>query len=117
MGGKLQGNNFDHVKERWPEAWAAYMPLPAELGAEPQEDVKQRLESVFFDMAAQYPGKTVAVVIHGANGRCLLSRSIGNGSITTLQIGPGIEWHLREIGKSSHLPKGLDADAIKASKL
>merc|ERR1712050_712405 len=97
----------------WPETWAAwrsYMPLPPEMDAEPRADVASRLESAFFELANLYPGKTVAVVIHGANGRCILKRSIGNGSITKLQIGPGYQWHVTELGNFSHLPPKLAGD-------
>merc|ERR1712039_96785 len=89
--GKLQGNTFDVVRQRWPHAWTAwkaYAPLPGELEAETEQAVKERLISAFADLAVLHPGQTVAVVIHGANGRCLLSRSIGNGTITTLRVGP-----------------------------
>jgi probable phosphoglycerate mutase len=118
--GTFQGVTFEQVKHRWPDAWAAwrsYMPLPPEVGAEPGPKVKEKLESALFELAQLYPGKTVAVVIHGGNARCLLKRSIGTGSITRLQVGPGHEWHLQELGNAQHLPKELAADALKASKL
>jgi broad specificity phosphatase PhoE len=118
--GKLQGVSHEEVKTRWPKAWSAwkaYLPLPDEIGAEPRPAVVDRLESVLYELALSYPGKRVGVIIHGANGRCLLKRSIGNGSITTLQIGPGRLWHVQQVGYASHLPDALAKDAIKASKL
>lgn len=118
--GKLEGVRFDDVKTMWPDAWMAwrqYLPLPEHVGAESREAVKERLEAAFFELASTYPGKIVAVVIHGANGRCLLKRSIGNGSITTVQVGPGSTWHVRKLGDASHLPLELAVDALKASKL
>lgn len=118
--GKLEGISFREVKERLPHVWTAwrgYLPLPAEIEAEPRSAVCERLEDSFFELATTYPGRTVAVVIHGANGRCLLKRSIGNASITTLQIGPGREWHVRRLGDAEHLPWELREDAVKASKL
>lgn len=119
--GKLQDVTFAEVRRRWPETWAAwrgYMPLPPEINAEPRPGVVERIEEVLFELAHRYPGNTVAIVIHGANGRCLLKRSIGNGSITELQVGPSLAWRVTgPVGSASHLPPELAADAMKASKL
>lgn len=118
--GLMQGRPYDYVKATWPntwKAWKSYLPLPDEVKAETRPSVVDRLESVFYELADKHPGKTVAVVIHGANGRCLLKRSIGNGSITTIVVGPGRTWHVNAIGDATHLPEELAQDAIKASKL
>jgi hypothetical protein len=72
---------------------------------------------MIFELGLSYPGQTVGVILHGANGRCLLKRSIGNGSITTVQVGPGREWHVQQLGHALHLPADLAHDAIKAARL
>jgi broad specificity phosphatase PhoE len=118
--GKLQGCRHDDVKSRMPhvwQAWKGYLPLPADIGAEPESTVIERLQSVLFEIALNYPGQTVGVVLHGANGRCLLKRSIGNASITTVQVGPGRKWHVQDLGYALHLPAFLANDAIKAARL
>lgn len=118
--GKLQGQSHADVRAGFPHVWTAwksYAPLPPEIKAEPEEEVIVRLESTFFELAFTYPGRTVAVVLHGANGRCLLKRSIGNASITTLEIQHGRAWSLKTLGDVSHLPPELAKDAIKASEL
>eukprot|EP00746_Dinoflagellata_sp_MGD_P031280 gnl/MRDRNA2_/MRDRNA2_174375_c0_seq1.p1 gnl/MRDRNA2_/MRDRNA2_174375_c0~~gnl/MRDRNA2_/MRDRNA2_174375_c0_seq1.p1 ORF type:complete len:441 (+),score=59.38 gnl/MRDRNA2_/MRDRNA2_174375_c0_seq1:127-1449(+) len=118
--GKLQGCGHDDIKRIMPhvwQAWKGYLPLPADMGAEPESTVIERLQSVLFEIGLQYPGQTVGVVLHGANGRCLLKRSIGNASITTLQVGPGRKWHVQDLGYALHLPSFLANDAIKAARL
>lgn len=118
--GKLQGRCHDDVKSSMPQVWRAwkeYAPLPADICAEPESTVVQRLQSVLFELGHLYAGQTVGVILHGANGRCLLERSIGNGSITTMQVGPGREWHVQRLGHAMHLPADFARDAIKAARL
>jgi len=118
--GRLQGQRHEDIRMASPDiwrAWKSYAPLPAYAKAEPEEKVIQRLEYAFFELATTHPGATVAVVLHGANSRCLLKKSIGNASITTLKIGPGQCWRIDTLGDASHLPRELAEDSIKASKL
>lgn len=118
--GSLQGQRHEDVRMASPDiwtAWKSYAPLPAYANAEPEEEVIARLEYAFFELASSHPGATVAVVLHGANSRCLLKKSIGNASITTLKIGPGQCWQIDKLGDASHLPIELAEDAMKASKL
>jgi len=118
--GNLQGASFDETRTKNPAVWAAwksYQPLPVETGAEPDAVVAARLESALYAIAIAHPGATVAVVLHGANGRCLLKRSIGNGSITTLEVGPGRQWRMVRASEIDHLPVSLARDALKASKM
>lgn len=119
--GKLQGRQHDDVKRSLPRAWQAwkgYLPLPEDIDAEPQSTVIARLESVLFELGRDYPGQMVGVILHGANGRCLLKRSIGNASITTVQVGPGRDqWHVQQLGHALHLPAHMAHDAIKAARL
>jgi probable phosphoglycerate mutase len=114
--GVLQGRNPTEVHEQYPDviaAWRAQVPLPPESNAEPSEEVVERVESALFDLAESYPGKKVALVLHGATIRCLLKRAVGmkrietpkNVSLTSIIVGPGRGWHLSQVHETSHMPK------------
>merc|ERR1712187_673849 len=92
-------------------AWNAQSPLPSEACAESVQEVVDRIESALFDLAAAYPGKKVAVVMHGEATRCLLKRVVavdltpGRVNLTTLSVGPGRTWHLvQAAGDISWIP-------------
>merc|ERR1719293_489432 len=87
--------------------------MPPESEAEPADSVISRIESAMYDLALAYPGKTVALILHGASIRCLLKRAVGNTriktpknvSLTTMAVGPGPKWRLVQVADSSHTPK------------
>jgi len=114
--GVMQGRNPTELREQFPsviDAWVAQVPLPPEAHAESDHAVVARIEEALFDMAAAYPGKTVALVLHGASIRCLLKRAVGktriktpkNVSLTTMAVGPGQRWKLLQVADSSHTPR------------
>jgi len=126
--GVLQGRNPTEMEEHFPaviEAWRAQIPLPLEAQAEPSEEVVERVESALFDVAAAYPGKKVAMVLHGATIRCLLKRAVGhariitpkNVSLTTLIVGPGKHWHLAQVAESQHMPKSTTQELKQMEQL
>jgi len=114
--GVMQGRNPTELREQFPaviDAWVKQIPLPPEATAEADHEVVSRIESAMYDLASAYPGKTVALILHGASVRCLLKRAVGgariktpkNVSLTTLAVGPGREWHLVKVADVSHMPK------------
>lgn len=113
--GIMQGLNPTDLEREYPnvlEAWKAQVPLPEEAQAEPEHEVIERVEAVLYDLAAAHPGKSAAVILHGASIRCFLKRASGNSrittpknvSITTLLVGPGRRWRLVQSGDASHIP-------------
>lgn len=104
--GIMQGLTAKEVRMKHPDVWRAWktqQAFPAAAEVEPGPEVVARTESVLFDLARQYPGRTVAVVGHGAAIRCILCRAVGNGSITVFTIGPGRSWRLNLQGLPRHV--------------
>lgn len=114
--GVMQGRNPTVLWNEFPkviEAWVEQVPLPSEAEAEPSGEVITRIENAMYDMAMGHPGKTVALILHGASIRCLLKRAVGNArittpknvSLTTMLVGPGKKWRVSQWADVSHMPK------------
>eukprot|EP00931_Biecheleriopsis_adriatica_P107153 TRINITY_DN81493_c0_g1_i1.p1 TRINITY_DN81493_c0_g1~~TRINITY_DN81493_c0_g1_i1.p1 ORF type:complete len:454 (-),score=72.05 TRINITY_DN81493_c0_g1_i1:76-1437(-) len=124
--GLMQGLTSSETRSQYPEFWKAWkhtgIPFPPNSGVENSGDAVARIECALFDLAATYPGKTVAVVSHGALARVLLHRAVGTASITTLVVGPGRSWRLAKFNDADHLGglRGLgyfqDADSTDWGK-
>mmetsp|Transcript_72880 Transcript_72880/g.236802 ORF Transcript_72880/g.236802 Transcript_72880/m.236802 type:complete len:246 (-) Transcript_72880:194-931(-) len=126
--GVMQGRNPTQLREEFPsiiDAWIAQIELPPEAQAEPASEVVERIESALFDLAAAYPGKTVALILHGASIRCLLKRAVGNArittpknvSMTTMVVGPGRKWRLVQVADVSHMPKPTKEELLHRLKI
>lgn len=122
--GVMQGRNPTQLWEQYPtviEAWVEQVPLPPEAEAEASGEVINRIETAMYDLAMSYPGKTVALILHGASIRCLLKRAVGNArittpknvSLTTMLVGPGKKWQVSSWSDVSHMPK-LTKEELKA---
>jgi len=104
--GVMEGRTGQQVEAEFPAVWAAWKALealPPEGEAEPEAEVVQRVEAAMFDIAATYPGRTVAMVAHGAVLRCLCRKTFGNASISTFSVGPGRAWRPLALDDGSHL--------------
>jgi len=123
----MQGRNPTELQEHFPsviEAWKAQTPLPPEAQAESSEEVVARIESALFDLAIAHPGRTVALILHGAAIRCFLKRAVGsarittpkNVSLTTLAVGPGRSWRLLQASDVSHMPRPT-AEELQLARL
>lgn len=111
--GLMQGMTSAQVQRDHPGVWAAWKAtsstFPPEAGVEPGSGAVARMQAALLDMAAAHPGKTVAVVSHGALIRLFLSSAVGTASITKLSVG-GAEtpssWQVVKLSDDSHL-RGL----------
>lgn len=104
--GVMEGRTGKEIEAEFPEvweAWKALKELPPEGKAEPEPEVVARVEAALFDLAAAHPGRSVAVVAHGAVLRALCRKTFGNASISTLQVGPGRSWKAVHLDDGSHL--------------
>mmetsp|Transcript_160871 Transcript_160871/g.308989 ORF Transcript_160871/g.308989 Transcript_160871/m.308989 type:complete len:268 (+) Transcript_160871:99-902(+) len=104
--GVMEGRTGKEIEKEYPSVWSAWnamLEMPPESLCEPEASVIARVEAALFDLAAAYPGKSVAVVAHGAVLRCLCKQKFSNASITTLSFGPDKSWQVVKLDDTSHL--------------
>lgn len=104
--GIMEGRTGKELEKEHPNVWNAWntmAEMPPESLCEPEASVIARVEAGLFDLRAANPGKSVAVVAHGAVLRCLCKQKFSNASITTLSVGPDRSWQIVNLDDVSHL--------------
>lgn len=126
--GQWQGLTRAEVAAGWPDADTIFeQDLPRGETGETAASVRTRTQEALHDLAARYPGQTIAVVCHGGNVRAALMltppvngaasdprrASIPNASLTLIEHRQtGL--HARLIADTSHLA-GLPLEPAEAA--
>lgn len=115
--GEWEGLTFAEVRERWPEALAAWLSdtSVAPPGGESFDDVRRRVLRARDQVLARYPGGHVLVVTHVTPTKVLVSEALGApmAALYRMELSPAtlteVQWYgggqasLRRFNDAAHL--------------
>ncbi|MBQ2756744.1 MAG: histidine phosphatase family protein [Oscillospiraceae bacterium] len=128
-GGEWEGKNIFQLKDMFPEHMDKYKNRPWEFEApngEAIRDLAERAVKAVRNIAAENPGKTVAVVSHGEFLRCYICKTLGkslrelaplgyspNTGISRVDYDENLNPTVVFVGDKSHLPEQENSELEK----